>query len=333
MVELTFGKLEVATYHSFLNTGNMDEAWENYKTLSKVFKGDVDLKTGFGYCDPDDNGPAINVNFDNTDLHCELVTVDSLDANSDSFKFTVWNIPEETIFYLNDVITFKYYWESDPSRFSIYHGRVEFTKAERSGGDVKTVIQGKLIHQNILYHWSAFKVYKKIQYYSELKDVLFTELGLVLNSSVGELGRRISLENPILTHRTTIGEIIDQICEELGVEWRLINHNEVLIYTREELELQLLNERYDVEVLTIDYNDILDLSVADDAQFKFKMYGLPMIKPGTVIIINTDNTPDFVTLETTSYVIDEVESTITLRDGFMTTCYIHKVGVEDDDES
>jgi len=225
----------------------------------------------------------------------------------------------------------KYYWEADTSRFTTYIGSIEAVTIDRKSADVKTTVTGSEISQSILYSWSNFQVYSQINYYSDLQNVLKSELGLNLVSTVQELFQQTRLKNLIITKRTTIGAILDQIASELNLQWKFVNNTDIYFYRTSEMNEGLFNDTYKIEILDLDFNELTEFEIVDSSNVQFTCFGLPQMYAGSVFILNMDNTPSYVTLETSSYALDEIEHKITFKSGFLSTGYAHKVGVDDDD--
>jgi len=267
--------------------------------------------------------------FNNEQLHCELDIVDSLEEGSDSFKFSVWNVPES--------VMFKYYWTDDNTRFSIYHGQIQDITVDRSNADWKTTVSGEIIHSDLMYNWSGYQVFKKVRYYSDVATMISTELGFNLVTYIEEFYDNIPLKETIITYKKTIGEVLNNVCSQLSTanvkcHWKIIN-TDLFIFKVSDLDSGMLNDAYAIDTLVINYNDLLEFKEVNYNQIQFKVFGLPTVKAGIIIELNTEYAPDYVTWQTDFLIVDEVEHVINIDDGYISTVYAHILGtvVEEDD--
>jgi hypothetical protein len=345
MTYLDFCKLEVTVVHSLINFKSTLEKFRNVSAISKYFESD----SGQWTLDPDNSDTVIVLKFDNSQLSCELKAIDSTDDACDNFIFKVWNVPENTIFNIGDYLLFKWYWESDPTRYTVYHGVIKSISVKRNNADLQTSLKGCLVNQDILYNWSIYAKYPKITYYSEVSDFIQNELNFNFTPMIPTFNNKIKLLNPILTRGKSVGEILEQICQQItkdlsvipynvqmgGVfdyptivtseakdkcNWKFINGNTILIYLDSQLNTKLLNELYSIVVPSVNYNDLIEYTNNGD-NFTIQVFGIPTLKSGIVFYIDTTGVPNYVTTKSAYYLVTEIEHNITISDGYVTKVY------------
>ena len=341
MADLDFCKLEVTIIHSLQPFTSMVDKFRNVAEISKYFQSsastfdDVALyfraELGLGIVNTKSEDFIIKMQFDNLQARCELKIVDSIEDASDTFIFKVWNFPENTILYAGDYLLFKYYWESDPNNYTSYHGVINTVDAKRTCADLQITVKGQLVHQNILYNWSVYDKYPKLQYYSDIKDFIENELKFDFTSMVHGFTDKTPLTTPIFTRGKSVGVIFEEVCKQATAGllendeclWKFVNGQTILFYKSSNLDGRLLNEYFKVEVLSIKYNDLLSYTMNTD-QYCIETFGLPTIVAGIVFHIDAEEVPDYVTTESAYYIVNEVEHNITLSSGYTMKIYATK---------
>jgi hypothetical protein len=327
MVLCDFARIDVTLCHR-PTMRNLDTVEEQMAYIAQYFQ-QTDYNTTTDY---------LVLKFNNEQLHCDLNIIDSLEEGADKFSFSVWNVPDDVMFAQDDIILFRYYWQDDSSRYTIYHGQILSISTDRSGADWKTTITGEIIHSNLMYNWSAYRRISLVKYYSDIASIVSSEIGLTLKTHIEEFFDNIPLTEPILTYNKTVGEVLTDVCAQLSTEnvkcrWKIIN-NDLFIYKVNELDHAIFNEAYDIDTLVVKYDDLLEFTSVNDNQVQFKAFGLPAVKAGVVIELNSNGAPDYITWKTDFLIVDEVEHSITADDGYISTVYAHILGtvVESEDE-
>lgn len=289
---------------------------------------------------------TLSFKFTNKQLHSELQIIDSVSNGNESFSFSVWNVPTDVTLKPDDILIFKYYWESDPQSVTQYHGIVESVEKSRTNADTKVTAKGSTIHHDILYNTSIAKVYPKIDKFHQVKDMIEVDIGLKFMSNHSTFYSMDSLlETPILTKAKTVGRILDEVCQQLGDEfqWKIFNTTDVYIYSLKEFSEGILQHNENVitrlnedtnkfdpmlqmHLLSVDISDVLELKDVDDYNIEVELMGLPTLKAGAIFQIDCENAPAYLNRETKNYVIDEIKQDITIASGFISTIYAHEVG-------
>lgn len=341
-VDLDFCKLEVTVLHSIQGFESAKEKLNNVAAMVKYFDP-ADKNEWANERKSVTSDDLFQFKFDNTQLNCELKVVDSIDDEGDNFIFKVWNIPETVIFYPDDFLLFKYYWETDPKKYTTFHGLIKKVKSNRLSSDLETTIKGELVNQAILYGTSVFQKFPKLTQYSDVKNFVENELNLEFVSMIPGFSQKTKLVTPILTRGKSVGVIMELICKELTdttlktanplypndvARWKFLPDGQtILVYRDSDLiskNSSILNNDVKMTVSSVDYNDLLEFTDVGDGSYVIQIFGLPTIKAGVVFYINTKGAPSFVTAESAYYVVDEVEHNISLADGFIMKAYVRK---------
>lgn len=343
MPELDFCKLEVCVIHPFLST----KADERYNDISGKLKfynlKDKDVWSAENEIvtskDPD---MVVQLQFDNTQLNCELKVVDSTEDESDKFQFKVWNMPENVTFAVDDYLLFKWYWEADPDNYTCYHGVIKSVKSKRNSADLETTVKGIVVDQDILYATSIYQKYPKLTYYSDVKNFIERELNLEFVSMIPGFSQKTPLPEPILTRGKSVGVIMETVCSQLTrtvlknansrypndvAKWKFLNGQTILIYRESDLKSRnsnILNNHLMITVPEVSYNDVLEFTDNGDNNFTLQVFGLPTVVSGISIHVDATDAPAFVTFESAYYTVDEVEHNITMADGYIMKAYVRK---------
>lgn len=323
MPDLDFCKLEVTIVHSLLSFKTAPRKFKNIAAISKYFNQSAPAKHPY----LESANTVLVLEFDNTQLDCELKIVDSTEDASDVFAFKVWNFPENTMMYIGDYLLFKYYWESDPTKYTTYHGVIKTIRSKRDTANVKTIVKGQLVNQDILYNWSIYEKYPKLTYYSEVKDFIENELQFSFTYMIPVFSRKLRLTTPILTKGKPVGAILEEVCSQLTAilkddtcKWKFINGNTILIYRGSDLGKKFLNEQFKLQVPAINYNDLFEYT-DNGENFFIEMEGIPTLVSGIVFYVDTTGVPPYITTESAYYVADEIEHTISCTDGYSVKIY------------
>jgi hypothetical protein len=237
-------------------------------------------------------------------------------------------LSENTVLYSGDYLLFKFYWESDPDHYTSYHGLIKTVSVKRSSANVLTIVKGQLVHQNILYNWSIYDKYPKLEYYSDVKDFVEHELKFEFVSMISGFTTDMNLPTPILTRGKSVGVIFEEVCKQITKSvltndeclWKFVNGQTVLFYKRSDLSGRVLNEYFKISVPTIKYSDLLTYTITD-GEYVIELFGLPTIVSGIVIYIDAEEVPDYISIESAYYIVNEVEHKITLNDGYIAKLY------------
>lgn len=337
MTDLDFCKLDVTIIHSLQTFTSMVDKFNNVSQITKYFdlnnSSSTDLLSYFrdemrlgG-----DSDLVIQLQFDNTQLDCELNIIDSTEDASDTFVFKVYNLPENTVLYSGDYLLFKFYWESDPEHYTSYHGLIKTVSAKRSSANVLTTAKGQLVNQNILYNWSIYDKYPKLEYYSDIKDFVEQELKFEFVSMIHGFNTNMNLPTPILTRGKSVGDILEDVCSQITKNvltndeclWKFVNGQTILLYKRSDLGGRILNEYFKISVPSIKYADLLSYTITD-GEYIIEVFGLPTVVSGIVVYIDAEDVPDYISAESLYYVVNEVEHKITLSDGYIVKLYASK---------
>jgi len=334
MADLDFCKLEVTVIHSLQTFTSMTDKFNNIFQITKYFNMQNNSVMDFPeYLNTslildNNNDTVIQLQFDNTQLDCELKIIDSTEDNSDSFVFKVYNLPENTILYADDYLLFKFYWESDPNNYTSYHGLIKTVSAKRSSANILTTVKGQLVHQNILYNWSIYDKYPKLEYYSDIKDFVEQELKFEFISMIHGFTTNMKLPTPILTRGKSVGSILEEVCSQLTSNvlskdeclWKFVNGQTILLYKRSDLGRRILNERFKIPVPSIKYADLLAYTITD-GEYTIELFGLPTVVAGIVIYIDAEEVPEYISVESAYYIVNEIEHNITLTSGYNVKIY------------
>lgn len=333
--DLDFCQLEVIVIHSLQTFATLKDKFVNLKQINTFFQN-----TGYSN-EIEDPNFVVQLEFTNSMLDCELKIVDSIEDDGDSFQFTVYNIPDKTIFSVGDYLLFKYYWRGDPKKYTFYHGYINDIKSTRSAADFKTVIKGEVVHQNILYNWSIFNKYPKLDLFEQIPDFIQNELKLGFYSTTSGWEQSILLPNAIFTRGKSVGQILDEICQQVTennkildpankdslknrLRWRLVNGETILFFRDSDLDGQELNTQFNIEVPAVNYSDLLEYQ-DNTENYQIQVFGIPTLKAGMVFYVDTTGTPDWVTEESAYFVAEEVEHNITCSDGYIMKIYARKI--------
>jgi len=335
MADLDFCKLEVIVIHSLQTFTSKATKFQNVAQISQYFKlynsDSTDIfkyfNTGMQY--GSDVNMVIQVQFDNTQLNCELKIVDSAEDASDTFTFKVWNLPENTILAEGDYLLFKYYWEADPSNYISYHGIITTLTSKRTSANLQTTVKGQLVDQNILYNWSVYDKYPKLNYYSDIKDFIEQELQFKLVSRIQGFEDKTKLPTPILTRSKSVGDILNDVCDQITktkltgdtCHWKFVNGQDIWLYKHSDLGSRILNEYLKMTVPSVKYNDLLEYTLNDDGVI-IQVFGIPTLVAGVVFYIDAEEVPEgHATIASAYYMVNEVEHNITVSDGYVTKIY------------
>jgi hypothetical protein len=323
--EMNFCRLEVTVLHSLLNFTERFDRYRNAASIIKYFN----TLTHPIVINFMDNDMLFQLQFDNTILSCELQIIDSTDDTADSFKFKVWNIPTDTILTIGDYLLFKFYYNSEPDVYTTYHCVVKSLKPSRdSEANLLTEITGTVVDQDILSNWSIYAKYPKLNTYNDVKDFVENELKFNFTTTVPGFVDKTLLTTPILTRGKSISNILTEVCSQasksLGKDcgWKFVNSNTILIYKNIDLGTKLLNDQYNLLIPVINYNDIFEF-VDNGTNFTVKVYGIPTLKSGVVFYVEVTTIPDYITAKSTYYVVEEIEHSITINDGYIMKIYCH----------
>lgn len=315
--DLGFGLLEVKLYHSPNDLSNL-------RSLNSIIdSGVLDYVTSVdkhGAADTFIENYTFEFSFTNEQLACDFEIVDSLESSADVCKLTVWNVQENSIVTVNDVFIFKYYWEHNPKKYSIYTVRVQEIETTMDNADIKTTINGTMMDENLIYNASVHNLYPKISNYKQLKDILENIYRLNFLSNEKAFDDEVQLLEPLFTKEKSIGEILDNVCDQREWKWK-ISKDSVAIYDPEKEDT---NGVFKIPVLIINYNDIYKYSEKSDG-IEIETDGIPDIVAGQVIYLDTSDTPDFVETESKYYIIDEIKTTIKRQNGFFSNLFMHEV--------
>lgn len=317
-IECNFCRLEVTVIHSLQNFKTTAEKFRNVASISQYFQ-----KLGNNAIDPNNVDLVIQTQFDNEQMNCELKIVDSMEDNSDSFVFKVWNIPEGTIMVEGDYLLFKFYWDSDPTTYTSYQGIIKTIKSKRTVANLQTTIKGSIVNQDVLYNWSVYDKYPKLTYYKDVEDFIENELNYNFTSLVPGFVDKVQLTKPILTYNKSVGDILEEVCKQASVvtgekcSWKFINNNTILLYKKSDLSTKYLNDTYNMRVPSIDYNSLFEFTGNGSGGFKIELTGIPTIVAGIVFYIDVTSVPSYITTKSAYYVVNEVEHNITTKDGYI----------------
>jgi len=340
MADLDFCKLEVTVIHSLQTFTSMIDKFRNVSEIAKYFKSDSSTFTdvaqyfraelGLGMSNFKSEDFVVRLQFDNTQLNCELKIIDSLEDASDTFVFKVYNLPIDTVLTSGDYLLFKYYWESNPKKYTSYHGIITTIGSKRTSAELQLTVKGQLVNQNILYHWSIYDKYPILQYYSDVKGFIMNELKFNFTTRIKGFSDKIALPTPIFTRGKSVGIILENVCEQITksilkekndiCRWKFLNGQTILIYKESDLGGRILNEHIHIQVPSIKYNDLLNYT-PDDGEYLIEVFGIPTLVSGIVFYIDAEEVPDYVTVESAYYIANEVEHNIRLSDGY--TMRIH----------
>lgn len=331
-LEISCGKciLEVTVIHSLQNFETTAEKFRNVSAISQYFK-----RLDKSAIDPNNSDLVIQLQFDNTQLFCELKVIDSMEDESDKFTFRVWNVPEGTIFAKEDYLLFKFYWDSDPTTYTTYHGIIKSIKSKRTNADLQVTIKGNIVDQDVLYNWSIYDKYPKLTYYNDVKDFIENELHFNFTSLVPGFTDKTRLSKPILTYNKSIGDILEEVCKQASsstgeqCSWKFINNNTILLYKKSDLSTKYLNETYNLRVPAINYNDLIEFT-DNGTGFTIELFGIPTLIAGIVFYIEVTDVPSYITTESAYYIANEIEHNITLKDGYMMKVYCDLANTEDE---
>lgn len=323
LLDISCGRciLEVTVIHSLQNYETTAEKFRNVSAISEYFKR-LDKES----IDPNNPDLVIQLQFDNTQLFCELKVIDSMEDESDKFTFKIWNVPEGTIFAEEDYLLFKFYWDSDPTTYTTYHGIIKSIKSKRTVSDLQVTIKGNIVDQDILYNSSIYGKYPKLTYYSDVEDFIENELHFNFTSLVPGFIDKTQLSKPILTYNKSIGEILEEVCKQASLStgeqcsWKFINNNTILLYKKSDLSTKYLNETYNLRVPTVNYNDLMEFT-DNGTGFTIELLGIPTLIAGIVFYIEVTDVPSYITTKSTYYIVNEIEHNITLKDGYMMKVY------------
>lgn len=337
MVDLDFCKLEVTIIHSLQTFSSMVDKFHNVKEITKYFdlynSSSTDLLTYFrdDMRLGNDADLVIKLQFDNTQLNCELKIIDSTEDASDNFVFKVWNLPNNTVLFSGDYLLFKFYWESDPEHYTSYHGVIKDIKAKRSSADLLITAKGEVVNQNILYNWSIYEKYPKLHFYSDVKDFIENELNFNFVPMVTGFNNDTVLPTPIFTRGKSVGIILEEVCKQITdsvskddpCHWKFINGQTILLYKDSDLGGRILNEYFKIAVPSIKYNDLLEYT-PNDTGYIVNTFGIPALVSGIVFHINADEVPSYLEAESAYYTANEIEHNITLSSGYIMKIYATK---------
>ncbi len=332
-IKCDFCRLEITVVHSLQNFETSEDKFRNIAAISQYFS-----KLGTSAVDPNNKDLIIQLQFDNTQLACELKIIDSMEDESDKFTFRIWNVPEGTIFVKGDYLLFKYYWDSDPTTYTTYHGVIKSVSSKRTSADLAVVIKGSIVDQDILYNWSIYNKYPKLNNYSDVSDFIENELQYNFTTLVPGFIDKTPLSTPILTYKKSVGDILTEVCsqasESTGQEcsWKFINNNTILLYKKSDLSTKFLNETYNMRVPSIDFNSLFDFK-NNGEEFIIECTGIPTLVAGIVFYIDCTGVPSYITTESAYYVVNEIEHNITLKDGYLIKVYCDLANSESDTDA
>jgi hypothetical protein len=331
--------MDVSVIHSL---GNIKDGIDKLGNMANI-------RSYFQYVDINPLGPnpdpladvnnTINVSFSNIQLDCELNLVDSIKNNGDKFTFTVYNIPANTIFSIGDLLVFNIYWLQEANKKIKYVGLIKEVKTDRVSGDLKTVVKGEVVYQDLLYRWSIYEKYPLLKKWYEIPDFIRNELGLEFYSTMTGWETDIKLHEYIYTKNKTVGDIFDEICRQVRIynlsnprndldkddlHWKLVNENTIIFYKRSDLGSGLLNDRFGITFPSIHYTDLFEYT-NNVKNYSIQTVGIPTMKAGVVFHIDTTGVPNFVKENSAYFICDEVEHSITLKDGYNVKIYARKI--------
>lgn len=313
--------LEVTVIHSLQSFETNIEKFRNIQSISKYF-----TRIGNETIYLKNTDSVVKLQFNNTQLFCELKIIDSIEDESDKFTFKVWNVPDNTIFSEGDYLLFKFYWASDPTTYTTYHGIIKKLKAKRTYDGLLTTIKGSLVDQEILYNTSVYEKYPKLSYYNDVQNFIEHDLNYNFTTLAPGFIDKTKLARPILTRGKSIGDVLTEVCKQLSkttgqqCSWKFINGNTILLYKKSDLGTKYLNERYNIRVISIDYNSLFDF-IDNGTDFTVECVGIPTLTAGLVFYIDCTTVPSYITTKSTYYVINEIEHTITLNNGYEVKIY------------
>jgi len=316
MTDLDFGKLEIKLYHNPTTMSNLKslDSFIDDERLDYVVSKDTEVVNTFT------SDKQFEFSFENTQLACDFEIIDSIESSADSCKLTVWNIRENTIITLNDVFIFRYYWESNPNKSSMYIVRVQEAETSIDNADMKTVVNGTMLDESLIYDTKINNLYPKISTYLQVKEILTDIYKLNFLTVEKIFDSSMALPEPLFTKDKSLGEILDNVCDQIGFKWK-ISKDSIAIYNPEK---ELLDGVFKIPVLTIDYNDVFKYALKDDG-VEIQTGGIPGIVAGQVVYLDTSNTPPYVTEESKYYIVDEIKTEITNQSGFFSSLFMHEV--------
>lgn len=338
MPELGFCKLEVTAIHSPMNLKDVTARFQNMQAIQKYFVTTAQsTDSGYPSAVQANKDKVIQVKFDNTQLNCELQVIDSTEDESDTFTFTVYNVPDNTIFIKGDYLLFKWYWDNDPDNYTMYHGTIDTAKAELSAADRKIIVKGPLVNQDILYNYTSSTKYPKLTYYSDVKDYVVNDLKLDFKSTMSIFTQKQPMSSPILTKGKSVGKIMETVCERVTKGWltqserypgdkckyKFVNGQAIYFYRDSDLKNRnetILNKEYKIPTISIHYNDLFDFQNIDGV-YTIEVTGLPTLKSGIAFYIDCANVPAWVSTQSAYYLADEVEHNFSLKDGYNCKIY------------
>lgn len=313
--------LEVTVVHSLQSFETNIEKFRNIQAISQYFS-----RIGNETIYLKNTDSVVKLQFNNTQLLCELKIIDSTEDKSDKFTFKVWNIPDNTILSEGDYLLFKFYWKSDPTTYTTYHGMIKRLKAKRTGEGLQTTIKGNLVNQEILYSTSVYEKYPKLTYFNDVQNFIENDLNYNFTTLAPGFVDKTPLSRPILTRDKSVGDVLTEICKQLtkstGQEcsWKFINNNTVLLYKKSDLGTKYLNERYNIRSISIDYNSLSDF-IDNGTNFTVECVGIPTLTAGITFYIDCTAVPAYVKTQSAYYVISEIEHNITLNAGYHVKIY------------
>lgn len=300
---------------------------DNLRNINNIIESerlDYTVRTAYHATDKqslvDTSNIQFETKFDNTQLACDLQITDSIETGADEFKFTVWNLPENTFLTKGDVFVFTYYWESAPNQYSMYVCRAVEVATEMDDADVKTTSKGSLMDESLIYDTKTNKEYPKITLYTDIKNILSNIYKLNFTTDSSVFDSNMPIPEPIFTRDKSIGEILDDLCTQADMMWK-ISKGTVAIFHKNSISDSI----FDIPVIEINYNDLFKYTQKDDG-IEIETSGLTNIIATQVLYLDTSNTPAFVTQDSSYYVVDEITTSITSKDGFFSTVYMHEVG-------
>jgi hypothetical protein len=213
-------------------------------------------------------------------------------------------------------------------------------KTERVNGDLKTTVKGKVVHEFVLDRWTIYNKYPLITKWYQIPDFIKNDLGLQFYSTMSGWDTDIKIYEPIYTKGKSVSRILDEICKQVTkyvtepsktpgkiTRWKLINNNTIIIYRDVDLTNNLLNNQYKITAPSIHYTDLFEYTENSD-NYQIQTIGIPTLKAGIVFQINTTGVPDFVTEQSAYFVAQEVEHTITCKDGYLMKIHAKKAAQE-----
>lgn len=363
-MKLDFCKLEVTILHSFTSFDTLYDKIMNFRSICQYFcamdTGAIDPKQPQDITSGD---YLVEMKFDNTQLDCELKLIDSTTPGANKFTFVVYNMPATTLFAVDDYLLFKYYWESDPTKYLFYHTVIQNIQSKRVGGDLQTTIKGVVVDQDILANWSVYRTSPLLQYTSDIADFIKNELQLDIYSTVNVPEAHIKLPAPIYTYGKTVKQVLDLFCQQMTtliqsdlllihnytsnenawnsmnisqkytpsayvpittnhsrtktkLLWKFVNNECIVFFRNTDMDSKFLNDYYKIEVPIVNYNDLLLYDDKTD-NFTIECFGIPILKSGVAYYIEVSAVPAYITTQSAFYVVEEVETKITICDGFI----------------